>query len=284
MDTRELGAFQQEKLPDAVPERSSAPSPFRVDEGYSEDPRNNQNDSDSERDSGHVPVETLDHVSQARQWLLAQPVELRTGISSVVPDLEVLLTSCAAIASELLLSLPNAAVSQLVFEANLRLHFDPVKCLPHEIITQIFHYLHPITLCKAALVSRSWRQRALDPKLWRRLFSLEGWTYSSDNVRAFEQEAKRRLEHADKGKARKNRAHEISPERSSNKKFRGMETLRDNVRHSALGPDADGSMDLPEMWLDLRSNVNAGITPTSHYHEHHSSKCTYYLSQSFGHR
>lgn len=166
-----------------------------------------------------------------------------------------------AIASELLLSLPNSAVSQLVFEANLRLHFDPVKCLPHEIITQIFHYLRPHALCNASLVSRSWRQRALDPKLWRRLFSLEGWTYSSESVRAFEQEAKRRLEHADKGKSRKIRTHEVSPERSSNKKFRGMEPPKENVRHSTFGPDADGAMDLPDMWLDLSGHGHVGRAP-----------------------
>lgn len=67
----------------APPDRASAPSPFRVDEGYSEDPPTPV-DSDVEPDT--AMKDGLDHsppaqnrVSAARQWLLSQPVEIRAG-------------------------------------------------------------------------------------------------------------------------------------------------------------------------------------------------------------
>ena len=79
---------------------------------------------------------------------------------------------------------------------------------------------------------------------------MEGWTFNSGNVREFEEQARR-------GKGRKSRTHETSPERHSNKKFRGMGPNVDEQRFSSFVPDADGSMDLPEMWLDL-SGASAG--------------------------
>lgn len=65
-----------------IPDRDAAQSPFRVDEGYSEDPRS-QADSDTEQDAEMVNMETLDmsatRESAARQWLLSQPVGTRIG-------------------------------------------------------------------------------------------------------------------------------------------------------------------------------------------------------------
>lgn len=79
LDLGDMGAYEDNrKPPSQIPNRDFAPSPFRVDEGYSEDPRN-QIDSDSERDPIPIAIDSLDHVSQARQWLLAQPVDLRAG-------------------------------------------------------------------------------------------------------------------------------------------------------------------------------------------------------------
>lgn len=71
-----------------VPDRASAPSPFRVDEGYSEDPRS-QADSENEGDADMISLETVNTVaareSAAMQWLLSQPVETRTGQSRQKP-------------------------------------------------------------------------------------------------------------------------------------------------------------------------------------------------------
>ena len=81
--------FADVKLPGDIPEGSTARSPFRVDEGYSEDPRS-QNDSDNERgfEPDTVPMDTLEsdsaHIATTREWLLAQPPEMRTGSAFLV--------------------------------------------------------------------------------------------------------------------------------------------------------------------------------------------------------
>lgn len=67
-----------QKFPSAYPERSSAPSPFRVDEGYSEEPRS-QSGEDFEDSITLDRDELATQIISARAWLHAQPVELRSG-------------------------------------------------------------------------------------------------------------------------------------------------------------------------------------------------------------
>jgi F-box and WD-40 domain protein 1/11 len=64
---------------------------------------------------------------------------------------------------------------------------DPVGKLPPEITSQIFSYLDASTLLIAALSSQAWRARILDPRLWRRLYSDQGWGLDSTAVKAFEE-------------------------------------------------------------------------------------------------
>ncbi|KAL9054380.1 MAG: hypothetical protein Q9162_004182 [Coniocarpon cinnabarinum] len=203
-----------------LPDRGAAPSPFRVDEGYSEAPQQPDSDSENGNSSGHVP---RSRESAARQWLLSQPVDLRILITR-----------------ELMHSLPTSNVAELVREANHRLHFDPVACLPQEIISSIFDYLQPKSLCIAALASRAWKHRAHDPRLWRRLFLREGWAC---NIREMQG-----LENLARAYKRRTLAETISI----------LEHLcahqqRASVRHmsvQSLG-DNEGTLDLPDMLLDI---------------------------------
>jgi F-box and WD-40 domain protein 1/11 len=64
---------------------------------------------------------------------------------------------------------------------------DPVGKLPPEITSQIFSYLDASTLLVASLSSQAWRARILDPRLWRRLYSDQGWGLDSASVRAYEE-------------------------------------------------------------------------------------------------
>ena len=209
-----------------VPDRGAAPSPFRVDEGYSEEPRHP--DSDSENDPGATKA-ARQQDSPARQWLLSQPVELR-----------------ALIARELMHSLPTAIVADLVREANHRLHFDPVVCLPQEIISHIFENLEARYLCVAALASRAWKQRAHDPRLWRQLFLREGWACNFDEMRA--------LENLARAYKRRTLAETIS---ILEHLFAHQQRL--SVRHASIQSvgDAEGTLDLPDMLLDI------GVPPMS---------------------
>ena len=64
---------------------------------------------------------------------------------------------------------------------------DPVGKLPPEITAQVFSYLDASTLLVASLSSQAWRARILDPRLWRRLYSDQGWGLDSAAVKAFEE-------------------------------------------------------------------------------------------------
>lgn len=97
------------------------------------------------------------------------------------------------IARELLLSLPNSTLSEIVREANKRLHFDPVTYLPQEIVSFIFEYADANTLITAALVSKAWKQRVTEPRLWKRLFMQQGWLLDHDYVQDFEANARRQI-------------------------------------------------------------------------------------------
>lgn len=84
-------------------------------------------------------------------------------------------------------------MADIVKDAHARLHFDPVMYLPQEIISTILEYADPNTLISAAIVSRAWKQRSSEPRLWRRLFVQEGWIYDSAYLERFETNARRQI-------------------------------------------------------------------------------------------
>jgi len=90
------------------------------------------------------------------------------------------------IAYEVLRTLRTSKIAEVVDRLTPLLHMDPVGKLPPEITSQIFSYLDASTLLVASLSSQAWRARILDPRLWRRLYSDQGWGLNSDAVKAFE--------------------------------------------------------------------------------------------------
>lgn len=218
------------------PDRTAAPSPFRVDEGYSEDPRNPA-DSDTERDadmkdSFDSSFQSQSRVASARQWLLSQPVEIRTALTQ-----------------DLIHSLPTSVIADIVRDANYRLHFDPVECLPHEIIGPIFECLDPKSLVNAALTSKAWKARAYDSRLWRRLFGHEGWSCQREKVELLESAAKR-----SKRPASATDSTALVGAAASHHLFKKRYRLSKTgagLSRGALQPHEDGSLDLPDMFLDI---------------------------------
>ena len=73
------------------------------------------------------------------------------------------------------------------------LHKDPVAILPPEITYEVFTHLPPTVLLDASSVSRAWRERTTDSRLWRQKFIGEGWTLNMAEVRRFEQDYQVRL-------------------------------------------------------------------------------------------
>ena len=74
-------------------------------------------------------------------------------------------------------------------------HFDPVVYLPAELVLGILAYLSPQELLGCTRVSRAWRAKSRDERLWRRLFRREGWVVDEEKLRAVEarEETERRL-------------------------------------------------------------------------------------------
>ena len=87
----------------------------------------------------------------------------------------------------MLRTLRTAKIAAVVDRLTPLLHMDPVGKLPPEITSQMFSYLDASTLLVASLSSQAWRARILDPRLWRRLYSDQGWGLNSAAVRAFEE-------------------------------------------------------------------------------------------------
>jgi F-box and WD-40 domain protein 1/11 len=101
-------------------------------------------------------------------------------------------------------SLPTSHIAAIVERLNPLLHIDPVLILPSEITGEIFSYLDLTSLLRASSLSRSWRVRALDSQLWRRLFASEGWNANIKQVFHFEHSQRER--EAEKQRERKSRA------------------------------------------------------------------------------
>lgn len=88
----------------------------------------------------------------------------------------------------ILRTLRTSSVAAIVERLHPLLHLDPVVFLPPELTFQIFSYLNTRSLLVASATSRAWRARALDPRLWRRLYTDEGWAAEFREVRRFEAE------------------------------------------------------------------------------------------------
>lgn len=88
----------------------------------------------------------------------------------------------------ILRTLRTSSMAAIVERLHPLLHLDPVVFLPPELTFQIFSYLNTPTLLAASTVSWAWRVRALDARLWRRLYLREGWAADHREAKRFEEE------------------------------------------------------------------------------------------------
>ena len=90
-------------------------------------------------------------------------------------------------AYNILRSLRASTISSVVDRLWPLFHKDPVAYFPAEMIHQIFSYLSPANLLEASKVSKGWRNRVLDGRLWREKFRMEGWVLNTEEINRFEQ-------------------------------------------------------------------------------------------------
>ncbi|KAK5125293.1 hypothetical protein LTR08_005365 [Meristemomyces frigidus] len=92
----------------------------------------------------------------------------------------------------LVLAAPNRDKEAIGALCESLTHFDPAHYLPNELVLAVFAYLDPKDLLTASLVSRPWRERSQDDKLWRGCFAREGWVLDAAKMSEYEAQAKKR--------------------------------------------------------------------------------------------
>jgi len=236
-------------------------SAFRLDEGFSEDTRSQAgsemppcSDSRMAGTAGQEPVDP-----QLPNWLLGMSEWERSGAYSTTSILrQQLLTTAPEFAYSLLRSLRTSSIAAIVDRLNPLLHIDPVVYLPPEITFEVFSYLDPHSLLRASTLSRSWRVRALDPRLWRRLFGTEGWSANARQVKDFEQTQRARFGDS-KGKARARTFEEITDaeSKSAKRRVRGRTPFGDDVTDTVMDSSFEAVLDSPRMWDEQHGTVEA---------------------------
>jgi F-box and WD-40 domain protein 1/11 len=144
--------------------------PSQLDEGYSEDTRSQ--DADSE-------MTYANEVEMAMQNAITQVMLLPEEQRKQVIE-------------RLIGTLPNA-LKEHVGQYCVRLtHFDPVHSLPSELMFDVLSYMTPKDLLACGTVSKSWREMAQDDKLWRSCFAREGWLVDRGKLDKYESWAKKK--------------------------------------------------------------------------------------------
>ncbi|PKS13056.1 hypothetical protein jhhlp_000397 [Lomentospora prolificans] len=138
------------------------------DEGYSEDPLN------PSLSAHNMAVPGLPSLADMPDWLARQlpgmPLPIKKKIAQAVLD-----------------ALPTSAIAEIVEALNPRLYIDFVHYLPPEVCLKILEFLDPTSLINVARSCRTWHALALDKKLWRRLYHMEGWSVVPSEIQKWQE-------------------------------------------------------------------------------------------------
>ncbi|KAI9675497.1 MAG: hypothetical protein M1829_003301 [Trizodia sp. TS-e1964] len=133
-----------------------------LDEGYSEDTRSQAESEDFAMHNSASDVALPD-------WLKAMSESDRTEFAiSIIGELR------------------TSSIVHIIERIKHRLHIDPLVVLPPELTFQVFSHLSPSALVKAASLSQSWRDRALDTRLWKKMYLDNGWKIDERYVHTFD--------------------------------------------------------------------------------------------------
>ncbi|KAI9673207.1 MAG: hypothetical protein M1817_003070 [Caeruleum heppii] len=143
------------------------PSPmqtaYRLDEGYSEETRSQPGSDTALRSPLRSPLSSM-YAADANA----------VGLPAWVATLDD--TERVELAYAVLRTLRTSSIQAIIERLHPLLHLDPVRHLPPELIFHILSYLDPSSLLVASTVSQAWRSKALDSRLWYRVFKREGWS------------------------------------------------------------------------------------------------------------
>ena len=159
-----------------------------------------------------------------------------------------MLTCDTEFVEALVRSVPNSDKEAIAILCENLTHFDPAHYLPNELMFSVLSYLSPKDLLTSSTISRPWRDRAQDEKLWRCSFAREGWVMDPAKMREFEELAKGRGKSGMQAMTRKAGGGEL--ERRGSKKRKTEEAFSDGEGvplpgsfSSTFSPITDGTSD-----------------------------------------
>ncbi|KAL8826568.1 MAG: hypothetical protein Q9191_003719 [Dirinaria sp. TL-2023a] len=184
---------------------------YKIDEGYSEETR-----SQDELDSAMRLESSTDEML---------PNPMRLAMDSIMSLRE---EDRSEFVYNVLQTLRTSSIARIVERLTPHLHKDPLTYLPPEVTSEIFSYLSPSMLLEASRVSRPWRERTLDSRLWKLKFFSEGWDLEVDELRALEQSPD------SPRKARSRRAETYGEQRRQRRRMHGASEADTTTGQNAL--------------------------------------------------
>ena len=178
-----------------------------------------------------------------------------------------LLTNSEEHAYQVLRTLRTSSIAAIVELLTPLLHIDPVAKLPPELTSQIFSYLPPSVLLEASKVSKSWRARTLDSRLWKQKFLSEGWVLDRAEITKFEKNYYGQ-ENGSKSLSRKAESQDGEPrakKRATSREQAGAMILYDGSRRSQSQGQASNSIaSRSESQDDVMSGVEVQRSPDAY--------------------
>ncbi|KAF2720187.1 WD40 repeat-like protein [Polychaeton citri CBS 116435] len=134
-------------------------SSSHLDEGYSEDTRSDADASDASMNI----TEKDSYYDNLLDAALGLPIDQRRDLAYAISK-----------------TLPVSHIAFNKTRLDHLLYFDPVAKLPNELFYLVLADLSPHDLLTASVVSRPWRDRTRDERLWRYCFAKQGWMIDSE--------------------------------------------------------------------------------------------------------
>ncbi|KAK5174211.1 uncharacterized protein LTR77_001291 [Saxophila tyrrhenica] len=181
------------------------------------------------------------------------------------PDMDAVLRSAMMLSTEkrkelamsLVHTMPNDCKEDVRLLIERLTHFDPAAYLPTEIFLHVFDYLSPTDLLATSMVSRRWRDRSFDERLWQLCFAREGWELDKGAVERFVEQARdygqRKMDARLDRQQRRDRATAVLERRESRKRRR-VEAFSGDLTSDS---DSAGGLD-----LGIQEDRAEGKTPS----------------------
>ena len=158
-------------------------------------------------------------------------------------------------AYKLIRTLPTSRIASLVDRLVPILYLDFVQMLPPELSLQILSYLPVRSLLNASLASRTWRRFALEPRLWKDLYEVQGWRSNDAEILKLENQLRERSGDDMKQQMEVKRKAEDQKDEEKNLRDiarRNSERFRNSAERSGVGRSSSSNspvaMDTAQEW------------------------------------